>query len=691
MRIPPKYAYLGSASAAALCLIVAVASARAVISTEQRLNEAELSLDTRDQFALASINSVFSRWNDLTLILARQSQPRMEWTYLIEELKHSLQQFVEDPRHHSRLPHQVALAKLHLGRICSIQGNNSMARNWIDQSIELSKSNQDQVLWGYALNTLGCLDSVLGDHNAAKRSFYECCRLLQSQHGSDHQNVLAIALRNLGLTNRALGLDATEPIRKAILIQQQDPDSRTYGLTNEMLQDLRMTLCEVYWEQGELQKAASLAQQTLDSLTSQIVHTELPNLDKHLIALNRYNNATMFAQRNLQSLRQIANDFGQTASRSELGKTASRWQWSPLVDLNTELVSNHLSMSGTMVAEFEPQNGLALAWGMFDWTNSVVTDIARQLHDRVRLVVVADNEESMEQAQASLEAAEVPLENIRFAIIDCETPWFRDQGPIVSVSSSGETIWFDSRLTREDRKGRIVLDALPNALRRNWRTRVADVPVHLEGGMLLSNGRGLTVASNHIIPLNQLYGFSDAVIRKETLRVTGAKQLVMIDTLMGEPTRHIDMFMTFVTPTTVVVGKYSDRNNPNSVVLDRVAQKLEGVIVDGKPLTVVRIPMPESQDDTFPTYTNVVFANGMLLVPSYQGQPQEVESQVKSIYSELLPDWEIRFVDCTRLRDRGGALHCMVSNLGPTEFTPVHPKKQDALSSSEQPKLTSIR
>ena len=664
-----------SAATAVVSLLAAVISTRALSQSSRYLTEVSSSLRTSDLNAATSIGNAFARTDELTLLLARQRQPRGEWTYLLKQLQESFIEFLGNDRHESVLPAETAKARYYLGRVMILQGNQNAARGWIEQSIELATSINDEVLAGQGKNTLGCLAAAHGDYRSARTAFHECAAVLI--HVEDQENVCAIALRNLGLVERALGLDGTVSVRRAIALIERSSESKTWGLTSELLQDLRMTLCEMYWSQGLLDEATGLARQTHDDLQSKYVHMDLLDVDKHLIARSRHVNAIRFVERNLAALEQEREAAAEASkTKQAVGKTANRWQWHPLMDLQTELVSNHLSVAGTMVAEFETQSGLVLAWGELDFSHSAATAVAKRVYDRTQLVIVSDSEESLDEARLALEEAGVPLSRVRFVICDCETPWFRDQGPIVSRSESGDTVWFDSRLTRDDRTGRVVLDALPTVLRRNWKTRVADVPIHLEGGMLLSNGQGITVGSAAIVGVNREYGFSDEAITRELRRVTGARKWLFVNTLIGEPTEHIDLFMTFVSPTTVVVGEYADRTDPNAALLDETAAQLGRIVVNDRPLQVVRIPMPAREGIAFPSYTNVVSANGVLLVPSYSGEPKEKELKVKQVYEALLPDWDVQFVDCTRLGPAGGALHCLVSNLGDTPFTPVFSPKR---------------
>ena len=75
------------------------------------------------------------------------------------------------------------------------------------------------------------------------------------------------------------------------------------------------------------------------------------------------------------------------------------------------------------------------------------------------------------------------------------------------------------------------------------------------------------------------------------------------------------------------------------------------------------IPMPPRPDGLWRTYTNVVFANGRLLVPIYPDFSPDLDRQALELYGRLLPEWEIVGIDAGSLIRREGALHCVIMNL----------------------------
>lgn len=661
----------------AASIYVAARSTRALAVAMERLSQYERELSQATSTDAEAIEITFQRHRHQMAVLARQPEPRSEWLYPLDELETTLTRFANAPRNQQLLPQFVARANLYLAQLNSLRGNNRRAFDKASQSIAIATQWNDQETAGLSKNILACLFSATGDFGSALAATRESYQDLIGLDDAENTQIRAIVLRNIGLLERALGRDGTEPLKVAITILENAPESNGIGIAGELLIDSHMTLCEMYWAQGRIQEAARSCQQALQILEQRLVDVNETAGGKYVVARNRYTSAYRLAKQNQQALEELLGEVrGDDRSAKNLGQTASRWQWRPLYDSKTDLVSSDHWLAGTMPAEFEPQSALVLPWSKYQWAHQVVLEIATRVFDRIRLVVIADSPEAMEEARSSLAVSGVPLERISFGVLDYETPWFRDDGPIVSVSPSGDVIWFDSRLTRDQRTNRAVSDILPQVLSHNWRTRNADLALHLEGGMIHSNGQGLTICSNRIMTLNRDYGFSDKVIHSELRRVTGAKQLIFVDTLIGEETGHVDLFMSFTDPTTLVLGQYANRADPNAAQLDSIAAMLSKLQVGGEPLKIVRIPMPEGKPGRFPSYTNVIYANGALLVPSYPGVGRDLEPRVRAIYETLLPDWELEFIDCSRLHLYGGSLHCLASNLDDTEFAPMYPQQR---------------
>ncbi len=80
------------------------------------------------------------------------------------------------------------------------------------------------------------------------------------------------------------------------------------------------------------------------------------------------------------------------------------------------------------------------------------------------------------------------------------------------------------------------------------------------------------------------------------------------------------------------------------------------------PLKVVRIPMPPRSDDHWRTYTNVFFANGLILAPAYGDLDPAGQRNAHAILQRHMPGWRVVGIEVSGLIANGGALHCISMN-----------------------------
>ncbi|WP_143543789.1 agmatine deiminase family protein [Rhodopirellula sp. MGV] len=634
-------------------------------TAERELRGAQRQLSQTDDVARTRITELFGSQGTVFQILAKQSAPRSEWTFLLREIRQTLKHFLASERNRQELPFYFARALLYQGQLELMLGSLDESSQSLNKAERLSNSLADGNVHAAALNSLGCVSVQRGDFSAAESWLIKATDHYGTEDGP--HTAQAIAWCNLGLVRQAMDKDGSEDVRRSVRLLESGKNIAGTTSTSELAIDFQMILAEMLWRQKQANESHAVVSATIEDLRELLQQMDHKAVNKHLLARNRVIEAIGFAQRDLATIAQ-ASDAEPTAVVNP-----SPWQWRRLVDNATDLVPLGQNAAGTMVAEFERQNGFAIGWGMFDWTHDAAVEIASHLARQSQLVLVADNSYSLDKARATFQNHGISVENIQFQITDCETPWFRDYGPIVSQDAFGTSVWFDSKLTRPDRDDRMVLDALPQQLQRDWKTRVVETPIHLEGGTILTNGNNIVIVSSDVLAINQRYGLDESFVRDQIKRITGCEQIVFVDTLIGEKTKHVDLFLCFTDSNTVVVGQYEDGSDPNAALLDRIATQLSRLETNEAALKVVRLPMPRPFDGCFPTYTNVIFANGVLLVPSYQSASNDSLADAMTTYQMLLPDWEVIPIDSTSLCVNGGALHCVVSNLGRTTYAPLDP------------------
>lgn len=339
------------------------------------------------------------------------------------------------------------------------------------------------------------------------------------------------------------------------------------------------------------------------------------------------------------------------------------------LDLNLPLASAQARAQYRMPGEFETQQALLLSCGGLPAAHAdKIAEIALAVRRRIRVVVLCASAKQQESVRAAVRRRAPSLENIDFLQLPHDTRWVRDYGPTVlcATNLATRTRSKPDRLTllvdwRYD-ETRPNDDLVPLQLANDNKLPTRRASQMVEGGNLLSNGQGLVVVSSAVLERNpELDG---AGIERSLQLQTGATQVAILEPLIGEATGHVDMFVAFTSPSTVVVGQYSLEDDPaNASILDHNAAVLGSMKAAGRPLRVVRIPMGRNDDGQFRSYTNCIFANGVLLMPSYTGDAPQRQRQCQAQFRRLLPGWQVVLVDASDLIAEGGALHCISLNL----------------------------
>lgn len=313
--------------------------------------------------------------------------------------------------------------------------------------------------------------------------------------------------------------------------------------------------------------------------------------------------------------------------------------------------------------EFERTDALLLgAAQMVQFHPQVLVDIVAAVHGTIKVVGLVGFKDEREQVATLLDDAGLPADAMTMVTAPVRSMWARDYGPLTVLDPQGNPYFLDA--TYQGR-GAVRDDDVPVHLGRRFSIPVIDLPLTMEGGDLLSNGRGLVLTTQRLLKRNeQERGYSFEDVWGILQLYCGFTDWVALPSLQGEPTGHLDMFLTFVTATTVVVGSYDPAVDPdNAAWLDWVARQLAGRETPDGPLQVERIPMPRHDDGHWRTYTNVVYANGVLLVPTYAECCGELDGQALAVYERLLPGWKVIGVESTSLIRRNGSLHCVTLGL----------------------------
>ena len=313
-----------------------------------------------------------------------------------------------------------------------------------------------------------------------------------------------------------------------------------------------------------------------------------------------------------------------------------------------------------MPADFEPQSAIVLGVNeLLPYHPRVLTDLVATLIEHVPLIAVVRGEVQRRDLLTLLCDWGLPAHRVRCVRSAAIGLWVRDYGPAF-VRRAGRTCILDAQYFYPNRPED---DRFPSDFALLLGLAVRGVPLVVEGGNLLSNGRGMALCSTVLLDRNAAQ-HQPAETMNALAANYGFKAVACVRPLQGGPTPHTDMFATFTSADTLVLGRYDPAHDEaNARQLDRMEGHLRGRETGAGPLKIVRIPMPPHHDNVWRTYTNVIYANNAVVVPTYAGVDPGLEREALDIFRQLLPGRAVVPIEATSLARTGGALRCVSLNV----------------------------
>jgi agmatine deiminase len=338
-----------------------------------------------------------------------------------------------------------------------------------------------------------------------------------------------------------------------------------------------------------------------------------------------------------------------------------------------------------MPAEWEPHEGLWLAWPYdtitfptnLEKVEETYANVIHEiyLHEQVNLLV--GDLEQQKHVTFLLTEKMIDIEKILFYTTPYADVWMRDYGPLfVKNITTGKYSWIKWRYNAYGNKFPDLL--IDNNVFFNLKDSITvpmvDVPIVMEGGAFEVNGRGTLITTEQcLLNPNRNPNLSKDQIENYLRKYVGAQNIIWLkEGVINDHTDgHIDDVAKFVNEHTVMCGYEDDTAHPNFRILDDAYQTLSGKSdQDGKPLTVVKLPMPHMVYDNGgiapASYVNFYIGNSVVLVPTFN-DPND--SKALGIIASYFPNRKVVGVDATDLIYGGGAIHCI------TQQQPVLLKK----------------
>ena len=281
------------------------------------------------------------------------------------------------------------------------------------------------------------------------------------------------------------------------------------------------------------------------------------------------------------------------------------------------------------------------------------------------------------------------LDNGQISVIDFNRTWYDMEEHDEKLAEHREQNDLEAiRDLLNDQTGEELYQNFTRRFAQKYRYRYThkEFPFDLQGGHIISNGRGLCLVSAGILhpdrwPSRMVEQMGDGFTRefaeeyfeREASPHLGCSNTLFLDPLRGESTEHLDMAFAFISPMVLLVGVYDAmEDNGNFVLQERNIRRLVDAIPN---LKIVRITMPsncpsdpsdpakrlqcnpaEEEILYFRTYVNAIMIRKHVIMPVFE-LDRRYEMQAVSIWSDL--GFEVIRVDAEHIIHDGGAVHCM--------------------------------
>ncbi|MDO4320176.1 MAG: agmatine deiminase family protein [Bacteroidales bacterium] len=341
-------------------------------------------------------------------------------------------------------------------------------------------------------------------------------------------------------------------------------------------------------------------------------------------------------------------------------------------------------------AEWEPQGAVLIAWphNGTDWAymlpevEKCYIEMTGAISRHATVIIAAPD---TSRARMLLDGKTGPNPVLFFDTPTNDT-WTRDYGVITTIDSKGHPVLNDFGFNAWGGKFESALDngvtgrmVTAGLLRGKY---IDHNNFILEGGSIESDGQGtLMVTDECLLTPTRNPSMSRADIEAYLKKSLGVDHILWIahGGIIGDDTDgHIDTLARFAPDDVIVVaGRHTDPDIDDPDQQHMLEEMLADVkalrTADGRPYTIIELPMPDPIYDEdgsrLPaTYANYLILNNTIIMPTY-GQPRN-DALAAGMMLIAYPGYEIERVDCRALIRQHGSLHCATMQL-PHQVLPI--------------------
>jgi len=327
-----------------------------------------------------------------------------------------------------------------------------------------------------------------------------------------------------------------------------------------------------------------------------------------------------------------------------------------------------------MPAEWERQRVVLLSFPHeeTDWHNTDnEADLERALSPFIRIAQAIAYGEAVYiicKDKEKISSMFCSTRNMTFIEIPTNDTWIRDYG-YISIKEDGQVKLLDFTFDGWGRKFEASLDNSVNHIlhKKGYLgiTPLENIDYVLEGGSIESDGEGtILTTSMCLCNPNRNDGPTKEEVEKKLQNTLGTERILWLDHgyLAGDDTdSHIDTLARFVNTETIVYLQCNDKEDEHYEALQNMETQLKSFQTkDGKPYKLIALPMTDAiynkEKERLPsTYVNFLITNDALIYPTYSDKN---DTKAGEIFKKVFPDKEIIPINCLKLIEQGGSLHC---------------------------------
>lgn len=315
------------------------------------------------------------------------------------------------------------------------------------------------------------------------------------------------------------------------------------------------------------------------------------------------------------------------------------------------------------MGEWEEIQALVLTWT--DYID-ILVEITRHAVEETKVIIIASNPTAVINR---LNAESISLDNVAVVQRNTNSIWIRDYGPWTIYQNEVDSLmiadWTYNRPRPQD-------DTSPSAVATYLGLPIFEAtaaPYNLvhTGGNHLTDGVNTAFSSDLLFDENP--DKTEAEIDNIAQLYTGVDNYIKLRALPYDGIHHLDMHMRLIDEETILFGAYPEGVADGPQIESNIRQLLSRESTAfGNRYRVLTLPMPPDQFNRYPddggyyrTYTNSIFLNKTILVPTYE---EQYDTTALRIYRENLPGYKVVGINCNQIIPALGALHCITKTVG---------------------------